>query len=97
MLDIKPLSFSGLGASSHDSALGVALFRLSSFLALLDLGDHALEGSRNVLVVSCARFGVPAAQLFGEFLAVCEGHLALFGSKVGFVAYDEEWDGVCAL
>ena len=81
----------------HDCALGVAFFRLSSFLALLNLRDHALESLADVLVVARARFGETAAQLFGEFLAVGEGDLALFGAQIGLVADDCEGDGIGAL
>lgn len=66
----------------HDHALFVALFRLASFLALLDFGNHAFEGFADVLVVARAGFGEAAAQLFGELLAICEGDLALFGAQV---------------
>ena len=45
----------------HDRALGVAFFRLSSFLTLLNLRDHALESLADVLVVARARFGEAAA------------------------------------
>lgn len=81
----------------HDRALGISLFRLASFLALLDLRDHALEGFADVLVVARARFGEAAAQLFGEFLAVGEGDLALLGAQIGLVADDCEGDGIGAL
>jgi hypothetical protein len=81
----------------HDRTLGIALLRLSSFLALLNLSDHSLESFADVLVVARAGFGEAAAQLFGEFLAVGERHLALFGAQVGFVADDCEGDGVGAL
>lgn len=81
----------------HDRALGISLFRLTGFLALLDLRDHALEGFADVLVVARARFGEAAAQLFGEFLAVGEGDLALLGAQIGLVADDCEGDGIGAL
>jgi len=81
----------------HDRALGIALLRLSSFLALLDLRDHAFESFSDVFVVAGARFGEAAAQLFGEFLAVGEGDLTLFGAQIGLVADDCEGNGVGAL
>ena len=81
----------------HDRTLGISLFRLTSFLALFNLGDHALEGLADVLVVARARLGEAAAQLFGEFLAVGEGDLALLGAQIGLVADDCEGDGIGAL
>lgn len=45
----------------HDRALGVAFFRLSSFLTLLNLRDHALKSLADILVVARARFGKAAA------------------------------------
>ena len=82
---------------SHDSALGVPFLGLAGLLALLDLGDHALEGLADVLVVARARLGEAAAQLLGQLLAVGQRDLALFGTQVGFVADDCEGDGVGAL
>lgn len=64
----------------HDCALCIALFRLTGVLALLDLGNHAFESYVDVLVVPRAGFGETAAELFGEFLAVGQGDLALFGA-----------------
>lgn len=81
----------------HNSTLRIALLRLPGLLALLNLSDHSFESFADVLVVARTRFGETAAQLFGEFLAVGEGDLALFGAQVGFVADDCEGDGVGAL
>jgi hypothetical protein len=83
--------------SLHDRTLGVALFRLTSFLAFLDLSDHAFESFSDILVVTCACFGEAAAQFFGEFLAIGEGDLALFGTQIGLVADNCEGDGIGAL
>jgi hypothetical protein len=81
----------------HDRTLCIALFRLSSFLALLDLSNHSFKSFADILVIARARFGETAAQLFGEFLAVGEGDLALFGAQIGLVADDCEGNGVGAL
>lgn len=81
----------------HDRTLSIPLLRLPSFLALLNLRNHALESFTDVLVVARARFREAAAQLFGEFLAVGEGDLALLRAQIGLVADDCEGDGVGAL
>lgn len=92
-----PFAHSSYRIFLHDSALGISLLRLTSFLALLNLRDHALESFTNVLVVARARFGEATAQLFGEFFAVGEGDLALLWAQIGLVADDCEGDGIGAL
>lgn len=75
----------------HDMTLS-ASSGLTGVLTLLHFSDHEIEGLLNILVVSCARFGPRALQLLGERLAVLGLYLTLFGSKIGLVANDDEWN-----
>ena len=81
----------------HDAALAVALLRRTSILRFLDLGDHAFEGFADVLGISRARLYESAAELVRQLFAVCCCDLPLFGPQVGFVAYEHDWNFICAL
>jgi hypothetical protein len=94
---VSPISRSvpgnGLTAATllHDNAV-LALLGLTSFLALLNLGDHALKGLANVLVESGACFCPATVELFGQLATIFSLNLTLFRSKIGLVANNDEWD-----
>ena len=54
-------SLSALSPHLHHRTLRIPLLRLASFLALLNLRDHALESFADILVVPRASFGETAA------------------------------------
>lgn len=76
--------------SLHDNAV-LTLLGLPSFLALLNFGNHTLEGLADVLVESGACFGPSTAELLGELATIFSLDLTLFGSKIGLVADDDQW------
>lgn len=75
-------------------ALGGCLARV---LRLLNLSDQELEGLADVLVVSCARLGPAALNLFGELLSIFRSDLSLLGSQVALVADNADRNGVSTL
>lgn len=75
----------------HDNAV-LALLGLTGFLALLDLGYHALKGLTNILVESGACFCPATVELLGELTTIFRLDLALLGSQIGFVTNDDQWD-----
>jgi hypothetical protein len=75
----------------HDDTV-LALFGLTSFLALLDLGDHTLEGLADVLIESGACFSPATAELFSQFTAIFGFDLTLLGTKIGLVSNNDERD-----
>lgn len=80
----------------HDDAL-VSASRLAGVLALLDFGDHQIEGLLHVLVVPGACLRPGAFELLGESLSVIGRDLALGRVEVGLVANDDEGDPFGAL
>lgn len=75
----------------HDNAV-LALLGLAGFLALLDLGYHALKGLTNILVKSGTCFCPATVELLGELTTIFRLDLALLGSQIGFVTNDNQWD-----
>jgi hypothetical protein len=75
----------------HDDTV-LALFGLTSFLTLLDLGNHTLKGLADVLIESGACFCPATIELFSQFTAVFSLDLALLGTKIGLVANNDERD-----
>jgi len=75
----------------HDNAV-LALLGLTSFLALLNLGDHAFKGLANVLVESSACFCPATVELLGQLATIFSLDLALFGSKIRLVADNDKRD-----
>ena len=80
----------------HDGALAPAR-GLAGVLALLDLGDHQVEGFLDVLVVPRTGLGPCALEFGGEGSAVVGGDLALCGVEIALVADDDEGDPFRAL
>jgi hypothetical protein len=75
----------------HDNAV-LALLGLTSFLALLDLGDHTFKGLANVLVESGACFCPATVELLGQLATIFSLDLTLLGSQIGLVADNDERD-----
>lgn len=80
----------------HDIALAPAR-GLTRILTLLHFLDHELEGLEHVLVVSSRGFGPCAFELCGECLAILRSDLALFGTEIRLVAYDDEGNPIDGL
>lgn len=80
----------------HDNAV-LALLGLSSLLALLNLFNHTLEGSGDVLVVPGTGLCVSALQLLGQLFAVFGLDLSLFWSQIALVSDNDEWDCISTL
>jgi hypothetical protein len=86
--------------SLHDMTLASAS-GLTRVLAPLHLANDKLKCLEDVLVVARARFGPGALELFGEGFAIFGCNLALLGTEIGLVAYDNNRDpldslgGVC--
>lgn len=83
----------GLTAATllHDNTV-LALLGLTSFLALLNLGNHTLEGLANVLIKSGACFCPATVELLGQLAAIFSLDLTLFRSKIGLIADNDERD-----
>jgi hypothetical protein len=83
----------------HDNALASAS-GLTRVLAPLHLPNDKLKSFEHILVVAGTGFGPRALELFGQGFAVFGGDLTLFGTEVGFVAYNDDGDpvdGLCGL
>lgn len=75
----------------HDDAV-LALFGLTGFLTLLDLGDHTLKGLADVLIEPGTCFCPATAELLSQFTAVFSLDLALLGTKIRLVTNNDERD-----
>jgi len=65
----------------HDNTV-LALLGLTSFLALLNLGNHTLKGLANILVESSACFCPATVEFLGQLAAIFSLDLTLFRSKI---------------
>lgn len=82
--------------ASHNAALVPACW-FTGVLRFLHFSNHLLKGLGDILVQSRTCFSKGALELFGQLASLICGHLPLFGFEVTLVAYDDEWDPVCAL
>ena len=83
-------------AQSHHTAVTSPGW-LTWILRLLNLGNHQLEGSGDVLVQPCASLCESAFELVGQLTPVFLGYLSLLGFEVAFVADNNQWHPLRAL
>jgi hypothetical protein len=67
--------------------------RLVGLLRLLNFGDHHLESSGNVGVLSCAGLEPAALQILRQLLSLLYGDLAFAFADVALVANDDDGNG----